>query len=293
MKKTILKFLVVSILGIFTTFSVSAADNKTTTGTATAIETDVNEVTDYVTAGSIMPYNVTPFDFGSMAADFNASTFAWSVTAGVKGTDWQTYEPVNGVVIAAPATSLLSAINIGWTTVGSYTVSVQEKSNPKLGSGCDGVVEDIPVQVIARPSIAWPATTTVGGCNTGAGVSFNILADVTGTDRFNITLSCTRTNLDASTTSILSSVVQSPAIGDVFSGSVYEALTNQTIYTLNVAAGIYGRYVFTIGGITDRISRKSGVSTQATDYPATTYTVLVYPTPTTGKIKHVANNTSW
>ncbi len=73
-----------------------------------------------------------------------------------------------------------------------------------------------------------------------------------------------------------------------------------TTLKVTIPPASYGKYVLTVHSVSDRISRKSfstpAALAQADNAPAGgtgVLTIWALPTPTTGRIQHVTNNSGW
>jgi len=247
------------------------------TGTGTLVPPTLNDVNDTVTIGSTMPYRVT----GDISMHqlqtlgiLNPSQFTKAVSAG--GTLH------NALGTGAPATTD-SAFSVAWGTLGAQTVSVTEL--PQVVSGpafsCTANTEILNVVVINRPTTAW-GTIPAGGCGI-AGTTVVIPYTATGTGQFTVTYRIYYTPLSGAASDIVASTPV-PNLGNSTAG------TQNFSFSYAVPATAYGKYEVFMEGVTDRISKKSGIASVATtDYPVTAATFYVYPTPVTAPIQHIKN----
>jgi hypothetical protein len=282
------------------------ANAQLTTSTGpTAVETDANQATDFVTVGSIMPYEVTPDATISALVTanplvFSPSVFRWAVAGAATGT---LQLQAGGALTPAPAPDAAThfvenQVGVSWTTTGAATLSVFEKSQNLVGlPACeDATAEDINVQVVALPTVVYNETdgtagdNIMGGCGV-AGTAVNLPVTATGTDLWQMTYHVRHytlanvlipgDNVDATTASLGTS--------DIFTS--FANTENMTMYTLNIPAATYGRYDITVTSVTDRTSRKSlNLPAQNPGTPTgATLVVWSLPTPSTGQIRHVTN----
>lgn len=280
----------IAVVVALATISMSSIAQVTGTGTLIAKTAGAPDNVDYVTVGSVVPYKVTPYNWLGLAASMNASSFQWAMTTGVSGTDWTLYKAdgTTALPFVGP-NSTESDITIKWLLEGSYTINVAEKSNPKVGTGCVGNVENLPINVIPHPKAMWAAFTDPSGCGL--------------TGPINVPVTCA----GSSTITVSYSVVYTPAATGVagapsaLTATVAAGGYNQTGKALNLPVTLSGdgKYDVTITGVVDPISEKSfgllaasnalrnGAS--GTDYSATTVTFYSYPTPVTNPIQHLQN----
>jgi hypothetical protein len=238
-----------------------------------------NDVTDTVTVGSIMPYRVT--------GDINMH--ALRAQGAVKVSHFTKVISANGTIALPDGSAGTPALTdtlftVKWNTAGtSESVKVTEVSQSLTGTDlCTGTTETLPIVVVNRPTVAWNvAANPKIGCSLDNNVAFNIPISVTGTGQWDVDYKIDYTPI----TGLPTSAVNTVTIGGWQNFSAAQTLNLS--YTIPV--GATGTYTFTITKITDRISRKSGITSVATDLPATTYKIFALPTPTTGKIQHIKN----
>ncbi len=297
MKKS--NFLRTLVAAVMVTFSSTAIFAQVTapgwTGTAptygVAFRDSASEVPpqatniDTVTVGSVMPYMVKSDPQTHQLRQLGAlqfSDFDWALGSG-------------GTINTHGAKD--SVITVSWgTTAGLYNITVVEK--PQAATGfpaftCPANTQKLPVLLVGRPTLAWNGLSTIGGCNI-ANTTVNVPVDVKGIGKWTITYDLVYYNLSNVATPItgVTGTDLTATIGSENNKNNGTALTNQTMLSINVPAsgvGAHGKYVLTVKSIKDRISTKSGVSSQASDIPSEAYTIVSYPTPTTQPIQHIKN----
>lgn len=239
---------------------------------------------DTVTVGSVMPYQVSgDVNFHALRKQslFDFSDFTWSLSGGTAGTDYD-LRNLSGNASSSPAAKD-TTVSVKWLKTGPFKVNVQEKPVPATGMpaiSCNADVEEMDVLVVARPTLAFPASAMTGGCGV-AGTTVNIPVNVTGTGQYDVTYSIDYTPLTGSGSNKVTSKL-------VTIGS-YQPGAQSLNLTYDVTAGEYGVYTVTIEKLSDRISRKSGVATLATDIPSTTFKIYSYPAPNTNPVTHIRN----
>ncbi len=249
------------------------------TGSGTFSAPTGNNSTDSVTIGSIMPYQVTG-DIHMHALRslgvLNASDFDWNVPAG------GTLLSSSGIGSPLPTDT---SVSVNWTTPGTRTITTREVPQPAAGQPaftCDADTQTLFVAVIARPTAAWNGSTTAGGCNI-AGTTVNIPVSLTGTGQFNLYYKIDFVPFSGSPATVVDKTTVPLTLGTYQYG-------NQSVnLSYSIPAASYGTYNVTITGISDRISVKSGVLSQASDIPSTNFVIYSYPTPATGPINHIKN----
>jgi hypothetical protein len=235
-------------------------------------------VTDSVTIGSTMPYQVSgDINMHALRSQgvLTASHFTWTVPAG--GTLHNNLGA--GVPLATDTT-----VSVNWTATGAQTISTVEV--PQVASGpafsCTANTSTLNILVLNRPTIAWNGITPAGGCGV-AGTTVNIPVTLNGTGQFAIYYKIQYTTL--------AGVVSTPVDNTVtpFTTGTYQNGSQTINLTYAIPAGNYGTYTVIVTQIADRISTKSGVASQASDIPATNYVIVSYPTPVTSPITHIKN----
>lgn len=240
--------------------------------------TGINTI-DTVTIGSTMPYQVTGditiHDLESQGI-LTASHFTWSVPAG--GTLH------NSLGTGSPLATDTS-VSVNWTSLGVQTISTTEVPQAALGQpafSCVANTQTLNVQVVNRPTVVWNGTTPTGGCGV-AGTLVNIPIILTGTGQFELYYKIVFTPLSGPSSTPVDYTSVPFTVGNYQNGS-------QSInLSYSIPAASYGTYNIVITKISDRISVKSGIASQASDIPATNYVIYSYPTPVTSPISHIKN----
>lgn len=249
------------------------------------------EEVDTVTVGSKMAYRVDgdPVIQSLITAGvMNPSEFKWefstsltmtkpngsALTNGDDQTGYPNYYTDKEIYVIMP------------TTVGGITLTVNERSMPKNGIGCEGSDSTANILVINRPTMAWPGITEIGSC----GVD-DIEIDLTLTGYsdwvvtydvyFTASINGTRTRIHQDETA---------TVGSNKKITVAESLFNQVD---GQSKPVAGTYEIVVTNLTDRISRKSIdqtlIASQAGDIPTDAFKVYVYPAPASKKLQHVKN----
>jgi hypothetical protein len=265
--------------------SVALAQNLPDASKYVKFKTDAGyrERIDTVTVGSRMPYRMAgDADIAALvtAGVMNTSLFKWvfSPAITIKSPDGTGNPAVNGTYANYYAVKEISAVMPSSTQL--ITLTVNERSMPKIGTGCEGTDSTWSIQVVAKPTLHWPATKELGGCVAEAVV---IPLTLTGYSQWEVTYDVLYT---AYTSSATPSAIKSN-----------EVLTVSSVKELTLAATIFtqpGKYEVRITKLSDRISRKSLdeiIAVAGTDIPAATdmFTVNIYPAPKTQILEHVRN----
>lgn len=262
--------------------------NAQITATSTTFTTKYSggEEPEYVTVGSIMPYKVTPFDWGSLAPFMDPSIFKWWLNGNATGYAMLKSDGVTPLAALPPPNNVYypdSAISIHWIKTGNYTIRVHEKNMPKAGiNGCDqpGDFQTLDVVVAEHPSIKWDGPTTRGGCGLDS-TTQDIPVIMTGSKKIMVTYD----------------LVYYPVSGTPVTISDQTATFNTTKNNssntgniqIDIPKGNFGRYEVTIKGIIDSVSKKCGASAQSSDYPSDKYTLVVLPVRETSPIRFVTD----
>jgi len=262
-----------------TSFLLCGSLSAQVTGTGPLVAPAGNDVSDSVTIGSTMPYQVTGditmHDLISQGA-LTASHFTWTVPTG--GTLH------NSLGIGAPLATDTS-VSVNWTALGAQTVTTTEVPQAALGHPaftCVANTQTLNVTVLTRPTIVWNGVSPAGGCGV-AGTTVNIPITLNGTGQFQIYYKIQYETL--------AGVISTPVDNSVtpFTTGTYQNGTQNINLTYAIPAGNYGTYTVMVNQIADRISTKSGILSQATDIPAANYVIYSYPTPVTSPITHIKN----
>jgi hypothetical protein len=266
----------------------TSAANAQITATSDSFTTkyDNEGEPEYVTVGSIMPYKVTPFNWGSLAAFMNPSIYKWWLNGDATG---YTLLKSNGVTPLTLLPSPLhdyypdSAISIHWIKSGKYSIRVHEKNMPKTGiNSCDqpGDSQTLDVVVAAHPTIQWDGPTTRGACGMDS-TTQDIPVIMTGSKQITVTYDLVYYPLTGNpvTTPDLTVKFISTKNNDSNTGNIQ----------IDIPKGNFGRYEVNIKGITDSVAKKCGVAAKASDYPSDRYTLVVLPVQETSPIKFVTD----
>ena len=226
--------------------------------------TVASENIDSITVGGTIRYVVEPdatanpaYNFATMSGTL-ASSFAWTVPAGI------------GTITGAPDTDN----DITITAAGSAAtgqITVVETSSAGCGSGTTTAID---VEVIGLPTADFSSTTD------------NLCTNDLTTVSYNLPVTLTTAEKNGNIRVIIS--MDGPATAAIYTNT-FDIKENAT--TLNIPAGQfddgYGDYVVTITEVSDRILRKSGLTSGTISTSQFTYTIN--RTPTTGVIYHLPN----
>ena len=248
------------------------------------LSTVAGEGRDSVTVGSRAGYQISPDPtIVALSAIMNPSIFQWAFSnaAPVLKSDGSATAPVGGFYSDTAISALMPA------AVGSISLNVMERSQPKAGTGCDGLVQTLNIDVLSRATITFTGTSN-GACSAA---NYNIPVNLTGFGPWTIEYSITYTTFAG---------VSSPAVnyligsGAAILGVLYQTSTslNLPITAAQLSSGL-GTYAVNIINVYDRFGMKSldltKVASQVSDLPATAFSLIIYPTPVTSPIKHVKN----
>jgi hypothetical protein len=235
------------------------------------------EATDSVTIGSTTKYYIMPdgvvnptFNFGTDPYANVLSTFTWTVTPAIS---------TLGAVAVPAHNTALHYKQINWTSTGTGTIQVTEKSN----AGCDGTTINTPVEVIASPGVQFSSTSS-SDCRTDpeGGINYSLLgiplswtSFVSGKRQLsvNITISCTNASFGA------------PQIHNNI--PIKETGAGTGTFDLPVILNYYGIYTIALTAINDRISIKSEIN--GTAGASATYLFVINSSPVSEPIYHVPN----
>lgn len=273
-------FISIMLVGII--FTVHA--QITSTSTLFNSKVDEDGEPEYVTVGSVMPYKVDPFNWGSLASFMNPSIFKWWLNGDASGYTLLRNDGITPLSTLPPPNNTFysdSIISIHWSKTGKYTIRVHEKSMPKSGiTACDqpGDFQTLDVVVANRPSVWWDGSLTKGGCSLDS-TTQNIPIMMVGSKLITIKYDMVYYPISGSpvASSNLSIFFPTTNHPDSISGNI----------PIIVPKGGFGRYELTITGINDKVSKTCGIISEAADYPADKYTLVVLPTLETSPIKFV------
>jgi hypothetical protein len=282
--------------------STGAFAQVTTSGTATAVKNGTvlsataNQVVDFATIGSKMPYVIT--NDAAYAAygipGYSASGFSWRLPSG--GTFEAMTEIMNntGGSFTPKAYSDKNVI-VDWGAIaGDYTITVAEQSRNSLFTECAGPDSTMEVYLMPKPTanfneskcyyhpaaadIAVPGASVADGKIGGCGLETMVIhfaVDVTGTEKFIATAQYQftpfSTGIPGAWTAIGDSLVADAVDGGVvayigggathFYSATFGSPQSTTIdafqFTVPTGAATYGTYQFKLTTVTDLVSRKS------------------------------------
>jgi hypothetical protein len=275
----------VILICIVTALNILVA-NAQITATSTTFTTKYSggDEPEYVTVGSIMPYKVTPFNWGSLAPFMDPSIFKWWLNGNATGYTLLKSDGVTPLTQLPPPNHVYypdSAISINWIKTGNYTIRVHEKNMPKTGiNSCDqpGDFQTLDVVVAEHPSIKWDGPTTRGACGLDS-TTQDIPVIMTGSKLITVTY-------DLVYYPLTGNPVTTPDLTVKFNSANNNGSSTGNIQ-IDIPKGNFGRYEVTIKGITDNVAKKCGVSAQASDFPLDRYTLVVLPAQETSPIKYV------
>jgi hypothetical protein len=242
---------------------------------------------DSVTVGSRAGYRVTPDPtIVALSAIMNPSIFQWvfSSAAPILKPDGTAATLVSPGFYSDTAISGVMPV-----AAGTITVSVLERSQPKVGTSCDGLVQTLNIDVLPRATVTFTGTGN-GACSAQ---NYNIPVNLTGFGPWTVEYSITYTTFAG---------VSSPPVTYTIGGGTAATLgtvsnhgatsLNLPILTAQLSSGM-GTYAVNIINVFDRFAMKSLdltlVDSQVGDLPAAAFDLFIYPTPTTSPIKHVKN----
>lgn len=270
--KRIVRFAMQTLMVLFATIAAVAQTQPTDLkphGTNSSDAVVASENVDSVTVNAAINYFVMPdaaispsYDYATDPIANLNSSFDWTATNGSP-----TITDNNAGWVGANNSNY---VNIEWGSTGSYQVKVSEIA--RSGS-CSGDTTTIDVNVINAPTAAFNGVSDAV-CNASpVTVSYTFTVDLT-TDVISNNI---RLAID----------VDGPSTADIYT-TTYD-LTEGTV-TFDIPAGNFddgfGDYVVTITEVSDRISRKSGLTID----PAQSFTLTINPLPSTGTIYHLPNN---
>ena len=287
----------------------------TITGAMAQISADYQQVTvevlgttniSYVTSGKAMPFYEQPDSYyhpdysadGSLTPGF---TWTWTIS----GAATKQGESANYVEILIPT---------GLTAETDYTLSVNVTA-PSTHGGCSGTAVTTTVRGVPAPemgAVNYPYFNTTLGLSDGETYSVcgdmaaaDVNVQLTGYPRFELKWTLTRVQIDeeGNNVGVVSTIVDN-STGQALTGTNSLTRVTNTNYLLHNYAHVMlddggspavpyrTKYVYTLGGISDLISRKSDYLGTKTWYADTNqvYTIIVNPTPKTGPIFHIPNN---
>jgi hypothetical protein len=247
------------------------------------------ETIDSVTVGSRMPFKVDPDPLIAALSYMNPSIFKWvfSNSLTVLKEDGTASTSVAGEpgYISENAISAVMA-----NTAGTITLTVNEKSQPNTGTGCEGTAEILNIQVLPRPTINFSGVQSAGSCSVS---SYSLPLVLTGYGPWTIEYSVSFEGGTAVNYTISGSNAFSCGTVANVTGTTPTSAFNLDIPAAQLASGT-GEYEVKILNVYDRFALKSLdrslVGSGISDLPTTnSYKLYIYPTPVTSPIQHVRN----
>lgn len=267
----------------------------------------------YMTEGTTMPFYVVPDDiyhpgYDPATDDLTADGFTWT-WAPATGETWVWNTELTLTQAANDNYVEIAAAAVTGET--DYIVNVKEQLPASFGGCADPTGTDMTIRVVDAPEmgtvnypyfnttlgIADAATYTVCGNMAAADVTVQL----TGYPKFQLKWTLTQIQIDdaGNDVGVANTIVDNSAGQTLGAASSLTRVTD-TDYVLHnyahtmlvpVADPVRTKYVYTLGGITDNVSRKSDFLTATTWYANTnqTYTIIVNPAPVTGPIYHIPN----
>ncbi|HEY4788177.1 MAG TPA: gliding motility-associated C-terminal domain-containing protein [Bacteroidales bacterium] len=249
----------------------SLAQVTATSGLFTSKKENGEDI-EYVSIGSIMPYKVSPFNWGTLASFMNPSIFKWWLNGNTTGYELLKSDGITPLTLLPPPNHVYypdSSISIHWIKTGKYTIRVHEKSMPKnITNSCDPGedIQTLDVVVADRPSVAWNGPTSENICNL-TNNTHEIPVLLKGSKQITVTYQIIYTPQTG-----LQPIISNQTV-------VFDIKKNDTTATDNVQINVpsknYGTYEVIITGITDKVATKCGIPSQKSDYPSDIYTLTV------------------
>ncbi|MFN8207168.1 MAG: hypothetical protein U0T82_07140 [Bacteroidales bacterium] len=256
----------------------------------TYVQSDVaGETIDSVTVGSRMPYKVDPDPVIAALSYMNPSIFKWVFSNGITvnkedGTGSTSVSGEPGYIVENAISSVMPNIP------GTITLTVNEKSQPNSGTGCEGGDQVLDILVLPRPTINFSGVQSAGSCSVG---TYNLPVVLTGYGPWTIEYSVAFNGGTAVNYTITGGNAYSCGTASNAAGLSPTAAFSLVIPAAQLASGP-GEYEVKVLNVFDRIALKSLdrglVGSVASDLPASnSYKLYIYPTPTTNPIQHVRN----
>ncbi|MBN2214139.1 MAG: hypothetical protein JW723_07835 [Bacteroidales bacterium] len=263
-----------------------------------------NAVNDTISIESEIPYHVTPDAYFN--PNYNggggwvvSSAFLWSfdgavLTGASNPGSIPTFADPLGV--STQADTLINPDISFDGTIGDYVLAARESSR----AGCAGTIQLLNIHTVDTPSVRIPVGyADVDQCGTyahGGPVQVTIAG---GKDTYWLDWTLV---VDSLTADASSSLGQIPALNITETNQVHAASGDVDIDAATTFVSVDNkvtRYTYTMGGVNDRISRKSDyipVTRDATQASWTEYggadlvwIVIIRPAPVTGPIYHLPN----
>ncbi len=241
---------------------------------------ELSPETETATVGAKMPYQVDR-DQNVNGTFFDASTFLWNWTG------------ITGLEDYSSSTAITSGVASSYNFVvatmpanaGTATLKTQEKSNPKVGTGCtDPTGKTVTITVVDKPTLVLTAGST-GGCDV---VDNNLDLVLTGTAPFYVDYEISAVGIDGSTV-----VGTTKTYLATLSASTDKLLIDDTQLAdvsgqSTVAATTAGKYTVKVTKVWDKYSYKAiNRDLLAVNPTVNTYDIYVYPKPTTKAIQYI------
>jgi len=263
--------------------------------------TVTNAVNDTITIGTEIPYHVTPDAYfnpnytggGGWAV---ASEFLWSFDGAVlTGASYPGAAPTFSHSSGSLQADTLINPDITFDgTIGDYVLAARESSR----SGCAGTIQLLNIHTVDTPSVSigYADIDVCGNYALGGPVQVTIAG---GKDTYWLDWTLVVDSLTADASTSLG-VIAPSGISQTDQVHAASGLVDIDAVTAHNVVGTYvTRYTYTLGGVNDRISRKSDYipvtrdATQGswTEYGGAdlTWVIIVRPTPATGPIYHLPN----
>ena len=242
--------------------------------------------TETQTVGALAPYYVLR-DSNVNGPLFNASSFEWTWTG------------ITGLQDKVTNTSITSGSLVGYNMVvatmpnsaGSATLTVQEQSNPIVGTGCmDPTGQSLSITVVSQPTFIMP-TIDLGGCGISAGSPYNIAATFTGIAPIYVNYTITGINSSGDTIGGAGESYQ-VTLDSLTAGIIIDPTQLAHLCGAStVSETSSGVYTVTVNSVWDAVSFKAinsnNIATTAPVSGLATINIDVYPTPTTSPIKFI------
>jgi hypothetical protein len=262
--------------------------------------------TTYVTVGKTIPLFATPdsyyhpsynpVDGSGLTGGF---TWNWSVTSG-------------SVTLGNTGSTDANYTSVTGDAVGTAVVNVVEEAG--WATGCTDAGQDITVEVVAEPSIAFAATAvSTEDCEGGTFPAIEAVISG-GFQNYRLAWALEIKSTDAASTETWyddengtnpagaqkNAVEYTQASPEAVAGSGTHDIT--TVGSFNAINGESTEYIYTLSGLNDQASRwgdflgfadvSTVVAADFVYYDTTdeTITITVHPTPTTGPIFHIDSN---
>lgn len=275
---------VLILIGMISLASINVNAQLTNTSNEYHSANDTDGDIEYATKGSVMPYKVSPFNWGSLAEQMQPSMFKWWLNGNATGYKLLRADGITPLTALPPPNNVYypdSIIAIRWIKSGKYNIRVSEKTMPKNDVLlCDQAesFRTLDVIVTERPRVAWENSSPMEGCNLQA-TTQNIQLRLQGVESITISYSIVFTSIDGNTSdSLLEERAFLPPLKE---NEFYDSLP------VDIPSGKYGTYQVYIRDIKDKVSQKCGIDASAGDFPAEPYILKVFPIAEPGPIRMI------